>query len=163
MMQKALLLFLLFQGFFFKLFSQDIVKAIDQEISSFKLSQLHAQPDTGYRHNPKGERLGIILDTAFFNRRKRLVMFTRNMKYKTSDSLERENRKIIFFLKDNRFKVIEQDLDPEGVLIDTLYFHGDKLIRSNTELGQYGLLAWTSSLKQYKANIEFGKKNKFLQ
>jgi hypothetical protein len=158
-------LFLFIASFvFFKSFSQDvIVQGINREIKSISLSELHAQSDTGYRHNPKGERIGIILDTAFFDSKKRLAMFTRNMKYKSSDSVERGSRQIVFFLNGNRYKVIDIDLNPEGNSIDTAYFKNDKLISANREFAQIEILYWTSSLKEYKANIEFNKRNKFLQ
>jgi hypothetical protein len=113
-MQKVLSLFLLFQVFFLSGFSQDIVKAIDKEIFFLKLSQLHVQPDTGYRHNPKGERIGITLDTAFFDNNKKLVLFTRSYKYKRIDSIETETRHSYYFLSNNANKVVNQYSDPTG-------------------------------------------------
>jgi hypothetical protein len=157
MMPKALLFFL-FQVFFLSGFSQNIVNEIDKEIKSIKINQLYAQPDTGYRHNPKGERIGIILDTAYFDSKKNLVLFTRNMRMKGRDSVERGTKQYFFFLKNNKCKAVEEYTFLKGLTIHKLYFNGNKLIKSNFELSRLDTLYWTAMMQELKSNVQFGKK-----
>jgi hypothetical protein len=153
MMPKALLLLLLFQIIVSSGFSQDIVTSIDEEIFALKISELYAQPDTGYRHNPKGERIGITLDTAFFDKNKRLVLFSINTKYKNLDSVEVEIRDKYYFLSNNTNKIVTQYIIPGDSKIHTSYFKDYKIVAANHALEKIEVDAQLFFLQEYSAKF----------